>query len=59
MRVRWGGHEIEWLHDKVYMGYDTADIQGFNMSDGYNLLLYNVPKHDDFVCSCSISRTRQ
>lgn len=40
-RIRWGGHEIEWLHDKVYMGYDTADIQGFNISDGYNFALYN------------------
>lgn len=42
VRFGWGErHEIELLHDKVYMGYDTADIQRFNMSDGFNMLLYN------------------
>lgn len=41
-RIRWAGHEIEWLHDKVYMGYDTPDVQGFNISDGYNFVLYNI-----------------
>lgn len=40
-RVRWTNIEVEWLHDKVYMGYDTADIQGFNISDGYNYVLFN------------------
>ena len=40
-RIRWGKIELEWLHDKVYMGYDTPDVQGFNMSDGYNFLLVN------------------
>lgn len=41
-RIRWGNIEVEWLHDKVYMGYDTADIQGFNISDGYNFVLFNA-----------------
>lgn len=27
------GQEIELLHDKVYMGRDTKDVTGFNMSD--------------------------
>lgn len=40
-RIRWGAHELEWLHDKVYMGYDTDEIQGFNISDGYNFVLFN------------------
>lgn len=41
IRGRWSGGEIELLHDKVYMGHDTAGVSGFNMSDGYNMLLYN------------------
>jgi len=40
-RIRWGQIEVELLHDKVYMGYDTPDVQGFNMSDGFNFLLMN------------------
>lgn len=40
-RIRWGDLEVEWLHDKVYMGYDTDEIQGFNISDGYNFLMLN------------------
>lgn len=40
-RLRWGGHELELLHDKVYMGYDTPAVQGFNISDGYNFVFYN------------------
>lgn len=40
-RIRWADIELEWLHDKVYMGYDTDEIQGFNISDGYNFLLLN------------------
>lgn len=41
VRVRWSAGEIELLHDKVYMGYDTPSVVGFNMSDGYNMLFYN------------------
>lgn len=36
VRVRLNEHEIEWLHDKVYMGYYTDDVRGFEISDGYN-----------------------
>jgi len=43
-RIRWGGHEIEWVHDKIYLKEDLPGIEGFNVSDGYNLLLYNVPQ---------------
>lgn len=43
-RIRWGGLEVEWLHDKVYMGYDTDHVKGFNISDGYNFLLFNSVK---------------
>lgn len=42
IRFRWANIEVEWLHDKVYMGYDTENIKGFNMSDGYNHVLFNV-----------------
>lgn len=42
IRVRWGTVEVELLHDKVYMGYDTDYVQDFNMSDGYNHVLFNV-----------------
>src|SRR5690606_8648939 len=44
IRIRWGGHEIEWLHDKVYMGFNTPEIQNFSLSDGYNTLFYNLPQ---------------
>lgn len=41
-RVRWGSIEVEWIHDKVFMGYDTPNVKGFNMSDGYNFVLMNA-----------------
>lgn len=44
LRIRWGGHEIEFIHDKVYLAEDTPNIQDFSISDGYNFLLYNVPE---------------
>lgn len=44
VRIRWEGHEIEFLHDKVYLAEDTAGIKDFSISDGYNFLLYNLPK---------------
>jgi len=44
IRIRWGGFEIEWLHDKIYLP-DQPGIEDFSVSDGYNTLFINAVEH--------------
>lgn len=44
------GRGIEWVHHKIYLNNTTDTIQDFSISDGFNLLLFNIarrtPRHD-------------
>ena len=41
----WSGDKVsgwEWVHYKMYLDNNPSDIQSFSISDGYNMLFYNI-----------------
>ena len=40
---------IEWVHHKIYLKNNPSTIEDFSISDGYNMLFYNVGKRNDGI----------
>ena len=48
----WSGNKvrgIEWIHHKIYLANNPAGITNFSISDGYNLLMFNLGKRSNGI----------
>ena len=36
------GKGLEWVHHKIYLASDVAGVDSFSISDGFNLLFFNI-----------------